>query len=106
MTYTTPYYAVIFVSRLKENATGYGKMADYMAQLATHMPGYLGIDSVRDSSGTGITVSYWQDEASIAAWKAHAEHQAAQNRGKRDWYEQYDLHVARVDRAYSGPAGR
>jgi heme-degrading monooxygenase HmoA len=77
-----------------------------MVELAATMPGYLGIDSARGAGGFGITVSYWRDEESIRAWKAQMEHRAAQQQGKSAWYEHYELRVARVERAYSGPAGR
>jgi heme-degrading monooxygenase HmoA len=106
MVYSAPYYAVIFVSTRTEGDNGYGRMADRMVELAKGMPGFLGIDSVRDKTGLGITVSYWQDEASIAGWRTHAEHKAAQETGKRQWYAHYDLHVAKVERSYSRPTGK
>ncbi|MGI9644206.1 MAG: antibiotic biosynthesis monooxygenase family protein, partial [Ilumatobacteraceae bacterium] len=62
-------------------------------------PGYLGIDSAR--SDIGITVSYWADEASIAAWRAHAEHTLAHDTGRARWYDRYELRVAKVERAYT-----
>lgn len=101
-----PYYAVIFTSRRTPDEQGYSETADRMAELAKGMPGYLGIESARGSDGIGITVSYWTDEPAIANWKRQVEHRAAQERGKTQWYEHYELRVARVERAYSGPAGR
>ena len=77
-----------------------------MVELASAMPGFLGIESVRDDAGFGITVSYWRDEASIKAWRTHSEHVLAQERGKRDWYQHYELRVARVERSWSGPPVR
>ena len=100
-----PYYAVIFVSSQKDD-TGYGKMAAAMAALAAEQPGYLGIESARGEDGLGITISYWESEAAISAWKSNAAHAAAQDRGIQQFYEHYELRVARVDRAYSGPEGR
>lgn len=93
-----PYYAVIFSSQRTPGEQGYGAMAERMVALAREQPGFLGIESARDAGGLGITVSYWRDEESIAAWKAHAEHLVAQARGKRIWYEAYELRVARVER--------
>lgn len=98
-----PYYAVIFTSRLRDPAPGYGQMAGEMMRLAEGMPGYIGAESARDGEGLGITVSYWQDEAAIAAWRGRAEHLVAQKLGKTRWYAQYRLRVARVERAYDGP---
>jgi heme-degrading monooxygenase HmoA len=102
-----PYYAVIFTSRrTDEDSDGYAAMARRMAELAAAMPGYLGIESARGSDGFGITVSYWSSPEAIAAWRAQVEHRAAQARGKDRWYEHYELRVAKVERAYSGPEGR
>jgi heme-degrading monooxygenase HmoA len=101
-----PYHAVIFTSKRTGGDHGYGAMADAMMELAAKQPGYLGVESVRDDSGVGITVSYWKDEASIVAWKQVAAHLGAQRLGRERWYEHYELRVARVERAYSGPEGR
>ena len=102
-----PYYAVIFTAQRTEgDDEGYTAMAHAMAELASRQPGYLGIESTRNTSGLGITVAYFTDEASILAWQRNAEHLAAQNLGKERWYAHYELRVAKVERAYSGPAGR
>ncbi|WP_127112242.1 antibiotic biosynthesis monooxygenase family protein [Shimia sediminis] len=101
-----PYYAVIFTAQRTEGDHGYGAMADQMVTLAESQPGYLGVETTRDEAGLGITVSYWQDEASLIAWKAVAQHLLAQKLGKTRWYEHYTLRVARVERAYDGPEGR
>lgn len=95
-----PYYAVIFTSRRTEGDRGYGAMAQRMADLGARYPGFLGIESVRDANGAGITVSYWRDEAAIAAWKRDTEHEKAQRAGQTTWYADYHVRVARVERAY------
>ncbi len=61
---------------------------------------------MRGADGLGITVSYWQDEAAIRAWKADVEHLTAQRLGKERWYEHYQLRIAKVERDYAGPEGR
>ena len=95
-----PYYTVIFTSQRTHVDEGYGRTADRMVELAQGMPGFLGVESVRDAAGFGITVSYWRDEASIRAWRENAEHRVAQETGKKTWYEDYCLRVAKVERAY------
>lgn len=102
-----PYYAVIFSSR-RDAATqgvddGYGEMAERMLELAAAQPGFLGVESTRGADGFGITVSYWRSLGDIAAWKAHAEHRVARERGRGGWYAHYELRIARVERAYGGP---
>ena len=95
-----PYYAVIFTSRRTEGDHGYDAMAQRMAELGSRYDGFLGLESVRGADGTGITVSYWRDEAAILAWKRDTEHQQAQCGGRGTWYEAYEVRIARIERAY------
>lgn len=95
-----PYYAVIFTNQRTAGDGGYGSMADRMVDLAAQQPGFLGVESTRDAEGVGITVSYWESEAAIAAWKAEAEHSEARRMGREHWYEHFEVRVARVERAY------
>ena len=93
-----PYYAVIFTSIRTGVENGYEAMAQRMVELAAEQPGFLGVESARED--VGITVSYWRDPDSIAAWKRHAEHQIAQERGKQDWYSAYKTRICKVEREY------
>ena len=102
-----PYFAVIFTSRRQPgDDDAYGAMAETMVDLAAAQDGYLGIESARGADGVGITVSYWRDEAVIAAWKANAEHLVAQRLGRARWYAGFRLRVARVERSYAFDADR
>ncbi len=91
------YYAVIFTSLRTPTDQGYTETADRMLELARNQPGFLGVESVR--AGLGITVSYWQSLEAIQAWKANAEHRAAQGQA-RTWYETFRVRVCRVEREY------
>jgi heme-degrading monooxygenase HmoA len=92
---------VIFTSTRTEGDDGYAAMAARMEALAAQQPGYLGIEGARQGA-FGITVSYWIDEASAAAWKQVHEHVVAQEHGRTRWYADYRVQVATVSRAY-GP---
>lgn len=95
-----PYYAVIFSSvRTSQDAQGYGEMAERMMELASQQPGYLGVESARET--IGITVSYWRDLDSIRAWKANAEHKLARQQGRQRWYESFVTRIALVERDYA-----
>ena len=99
-----PYYAVIFTSRRNEwDPAGYAEAAERMVELAWKQSGFLGVDTARDAEGFGITVSYWRDEASIAAWKRQTDHAAIRIRGRRLWYRHFEVRIAKVERAYAGP---
>ena len=100
-----PYHAVIFTSTRTDADRGYGAVADRMVELATRQPGFLGVESVRDpATGLGITVSYWTGEDAIRAWREDAEHRVAQETGKAVWYSDYQMRIAKVERAYGKAA--
>ncbi len=94
-----PYYAVIFTSLKNEDDTGYTEMGQKMEQLAKEQPGFLGIESARNE--IGITVSYWESLEAIANWKNNREHGIAQQKGRTDWYQWYDVKICKVEREYS-----
>ena len=96
-----PYYSVIFSSLRTAGDGGYAQMADRMVELAAEQAGFLGVESVREADGFGITVSYWTSLECIAAWRRHAEHRIAQEQGRSKWYAHYELRIARVERAYA-----
>lgn len=75
-------------------------MVERMTALASQVPGFLGVESVRDLDGFGITVPYWESEGAIQQWKAHAKHQIAQRTGKAVWYTDYIVRIAKVQRDY------
>ena len=101
-----PYWAVIFTSKRTADDRGYAAMSKAMMARALAHPGCLGAESARNAEGLGITVAYYVDEASIATWRADGPHQAAQKLGIERWYEHYELRIAKVERAYTGPEGR
>lgn len=95
---TTPYYAVIFTSIRSDIDDGYSETSDRMIELANQHEGFLGVESVREDFG--ITVSYWKDLESISRWKNNLEHTAARERGRKEWYLQFKVRVAKIERDY------
>ncbi|MDD1796247.1 antibiotic biosynthesis monooxygenase [Enterovibrio makurazakiensis] len=94
-----PYYAVIFTNLRTALDDGYGETAARMVELAEQQPGFLGVESARDT--LGITVSYWRDLDSIKQWKANVEHIEAQKLGRKKWYAAFTTRIAKVEREYS-----
>ena len=93
-----PYYAVIFTTLRTEIDEGYDEMAKEMESLAKQQDGYLGIESVRNE--IGITVSYWENIASIINWKNNIEHSIAREKGRTLWYKNYQVRICKVERDY------
>jgi heme-degrading monooxygenase HmoA len=95
-----PYWAVIFSARRNvQPGDQFDETDKRMMALAAQQPGYLGVETT--AAGIGITISYWADEESIAAWRRNADHAFAQYEGRSRWYDAYELRVARVERAHS-----
>ena len=93
-----PYYAVIFTSIRTPVDNGYYQMAEHMLELAAQQPGFLGVESARET--VGITVSYWSDLESIKRWKNHVEHREAQKLGYEQWYSSFKTRISKVERDY------
>ena len=93
-----PYYAVIFSSLRSDDHEGYDETAQRMVELAAQQPGFLGVESVRET--LGITISYWSDLESIRNWKTQADHLQAQKMGREKWYSEYKTRIALVERDY------
>ncbi len=91
-----PYYAVIFTTVKSEDQEGYAEMNAQMFALAQAQKGYLGIESAKGE--IGISVTYWETQEDIAAWKNHAEHQIAQAKGYEKWYQAFATRVCLVER--------
>lgn len=94
--------AVIFTSRRAEgHDADYAAMSARMAELVQQQPGFLRMSSLRDPiTREGITVAWFADEDSVRAWKEQVDHRRAQERGIRDFYDEYHVSVATVDREY------
>lgn len=98
-----PYVAVVFTSIASADRAEYGRTADRMIELAAEQPGFLGVESAGEGGEQGamsITVSYWESDEAVVAWRSHAEHAIARETGRERWYDRYELRVARVERAY------
>ncbi|MDH3355128.1 MAG: antibiotic biosynthesis monooxygenase [Chromatiales bacterium] len=98
-------YIVIFRAQLKDPVNlgeDYFTMAARMRELATTKYSCIDFSSVTEGEQE-ISISYWESEAQIVAWKADAEHQKAQALGQSRWYSSYCVEVAQVERSYSHP---
>jgi heme-degrading monooxygenase HmoA len=98
--------AVIFLSaRSSADPEGYAAAVAAMEGAAAMRDGYLGLDSVRDVAGLGITLSWWRDEAAARAWRDDPEHSRIREQGRARWYDWYRVIVADVTRAYEWTRG-
>ncbi len=95
-------YAVIFTSvRTEQEDDTYAETTRRMLSLASQQPGFLGVESVRDADGFGITVSYWKGREAIAAWKHNIEHREARAQGRARWYQRFTVRICKVEKEYA-----
>lgn len=96
-----PYWAVIFTAvRRAKPGDGYAAMNETLFSRVEEQDGFLGYDNYTREDGAGVTISYWESEAAIAAWKSEARHRAAQVKGQTDWYQWYTVEIAQISRVY------
>jgi len=94
-----PYFASIFTTQLGKNLEGYDETSDKMTELVEKYDGFMGMHSIRNEDGYGITICYWKSEEAITSWREDLEHQAAQSKGKSAWYSKYTIQIAQVLRS-------
>ena len=81
-------YAVIFRAKIAELDEEYSQVAEKMRELALGKYGCMEFASVMESNEE-ISISYWDNEDQIKAWKGDSEHLMAQELGRSRWYETY-----------------
>jgi heme-degrading monooxygenase HmoA len=97
-------HAVIFeVCPFAERKDEYLAIA---AQLRTHlekMDGFISIERFQSLSNPNklLSLSFWRDEAAVAAWRNLEQHRQAQRAGRAGIFESYNLRVAEVVRDYA-----
>ena len=94
-------YAVIFRAKDAEIDEEYSRTAGRMRRLALEKYGCTEFTSVTGGDEE-ISISYWETQEQIKAWKNDAEHIAAQEIGKSRWYRWYKVQVVKVVREYEG----
>jgi len=103
-----PFYAVAFTFRLRDDADlqAYEAAGVELKALAEQRPDFYGEEAVRVDGGLSITISYWRDLEALADWRRHPRHAEIMARGVAEWYQSYELRVARVERVSSFEAPR
>ena len=96
------YYSVIFSNTLSEiDDDKYHEFSNQMLELVQKADGFLGVESYREHSGRGVTISYWQSLLAIKKWKENAQHLLAQRYGKEIAYSQFTTRICEVQREYT-----
>jgi heme-degrading monooxygenase HmoA len=95
--------AVIFEVWPAEGRTrDYLDIAADLRPLLEEFDGFISIERFESLTEKGkyLSLSYWRDEAAVAAWRQIAEHRSAQAAGRGGIFRDYTLRVASVMRDY------
>jgi heme-degrading monooxygenase HmoA len=95
--------AVIFeVWPRPEHKAGYLDWAARLKEELVQMDGFVSIERFQSLTDPDklLSVSFWRDEASLAAWRRLESHRAAQKAGRETMFREYHLRIAHVLRDY------
>ena len=95
--------AVIFEVETKpDQRQDYLDLAAELRPLLAEQPGFISIERFQSLTQPGkiLSLSFWQDEAAIQAWRQRDEHRLAQTAGREEVFSHYRLRVAQVLRDY------
>lgn len=86
-----------------------GRQNDYLTIAASlveelrAMDGFIGVERFQSLTTPGklLSLSFWRDEQSVAAWRNRGHHRAAQTQGRAGIFTTYRIRVASVLRDYT-----
>ncbi|BCW88170.1 hypothetical protein sos41_13080 [Alphaproteobacteria bacterium SO-S41] len=95
--------AVIFEVEPREGQrSAYLDFAARLRPLLDGIDGFLSIERFESLATPGklLSLSFWRDEAAVAAWRTQGEHRIAQAAGRAGIFAGYRLRIAAVMRDY------
>ena len=80
----------------------YFDMASELKPLLLEQPGFISVERYQSltESKKLLSISTWEDEASLLAWRRNSEHLEAQEKGKTKIFQKYRIRVTSVIRDY------
>ena len=96
-------HAVIFeVWPSEEGRQEYLDIAASLKPRLEQMDGFISIERFESLSEKGkiLSLSFWRDDAAIAAWRRVEAHRMAQAKGRGELFRDYRLRIAGVIRDY------
>ena len=96
-------HVVIFEVRPKAGRReDYLEIAGALRSELERIDGFISVERFASLTDDGkiLSLSFWRDEEALVRWRNHAEHQAAQGRGRHEIFADYRLRIAAVVRDY------
>ncbi|MFO6296804.1 antibiotic biosynthesis monooxygenase family protein [Rahnella selenatireducens] len=101
--------AVLFeADAIPKHQDRYFQLAAELKPLLDDVEGFISIERFQSLSTPGkiLSLSWWENEESVLAWKKNVTHQAAQSEGRNTIFSFYRIRVVQVLRDYSSEKGR
>lgn len=95
--------AVIFEAETAPaQRAAYLDLAAMLRPRLDRIDGFISIERFESLSTPGklLSLSFWRDEAAVAAWRGDAAHRGAQAKGRDGVFSDYRLRIAAVVRDY------
>lgn len=96
--------AVLFeLSPKSRRAADYFRLAEELRPLLDEIDGFLSIERFESlmEPGKYLSLSFWENEQSVAEWRNVEKHRSAQTEGTSSIFADYSVRVAHVLRDYS-----
>ena len=93
---------IVFRARIRPGVDqqALGQLGQRMYQLATAMPGFVSYKDFAAGDGENVSIVEFESEETLAAWRNHPEHKAAQQRGRDEFFSEYHIQVCAPLRDY------
>ncbi len=98
---------IVFRTRLKAgiDEEALTTLGERMYAIASAMPGFISYKDFAAADGENVSIVEFDSAESLAAWRDHPEHQDVQERGRRDFFTDYQVQVCAPLRSYRFDAG-
>ena len=86
---------IVFRARLRPDADQQAmtQLGQRMYQLASSMPGYISYKDFAAGDGENVSIVEFESHETLAAWRDHPEHKAAQQHGRDEFFSEYHIQV-------------
>ena len=95
---------VVFQVTMREGRTqDYFDLAAELRPELERIDGFISVERFESLAEPGkyVSLSFWRDAAAIETWRAQRRHRAAQERGKREIFQDFRISVAEIVRDYT-----
>ena len=69
----------------------YSSTAERLLTFASAMPGFISFRHYTSNDGEMLAVVEFASAEALAAWRDHPDHRKAQQRGRNDFYAEYEI---------------